>query len=164
MKVQSTLALVFIASALFASSSFAQSNIPECLGENNQVLPVDDNATIALKTDTANGQLSRAHAEGPITKIYPNETGHNHFEISLGSAAADTLEVVYDTEFGALPTLEIGMNVEVCGDFINSYAPENGYQASPDGAIIHWIHKTDNDKHQAGFTIINGGLYGQSGK
>jgi hypothetical protein len=164
MKIQSVIAMVLVSTALFTSRAFAQSDFPECQDENGSVLPVDNVATIALKTQTANGALSRAHAEGPITKLYPNQTGHNHFEISLGNASGDTLEVVYDTEFGPLPTQEVGMNVEVCGDFINSYAPENGYAASPDGAIIHWIHRTDTSKHLGGFIAINGVLYGQGGK
>ena len=136
------------------------SNAPACLDDNGNELPVDDAQAIEYKTSTPNGSTSRVHAAGPITKIYPDQNGHNHFEISLGNAAGDTLEVVYNISFGALPTLELGMSVEVCGDFINSYAPENGYQASPDGAIIHWIHKT-NSSHPAGFTIIDGVLYGQ---
>lgn len=135
-------------------------NAPDCLSGDGSLLAVDDNAAIALKTTSANGSTSRAHVQGPITKIYPNETGHNHFEISLGDASGDTLEVVYDFAFGTLPTLELGMTVEACGDFINSYAPEKGYQASPDGALIHWIHRT-NSSHPAGFTIVNGVLYGQ---
>jgi hypothetical protein len=154
---------VRLTSIIFVSlvlSSKVMAATPDCPASDGSVLPVDDNAAIALKTITANGSTSRAHVEGPITAIYPDETGHNHFQISLDQASRQTLEVVYDIDFGALPSLQIGMNVEACGDFINSYAPENGYQASPDGAIIHWIHRT-NSSHPAGFTVINGVLYGQ---
>ncbi len=135
-------------------------NVPECLDSKGNNLPVDNAQAVAYKTSTANGSTSRAHVAGPITKIYPDKNGHNHFEISLGNASGDTLEVVYNISFGALPALAVGMNAEACGDFINSNGPENGYPASPDGALIHWIHKT-NSGHPGGFTIIDGNLYGQ---
>jgi hypothetical protein len=107
MKVHSLIAMVLVStSALFTSHAFAQSNFPECQDENGSVLPIDDDATIALKTSTANGALSRAHAEGPITQLYANQTGHNHFEISLGNASGDILEVVYDTELDRFQSLK----------------------------------------------------------
>ena len=155
-------------SFISGTSSFAShskkpkptTDAPVCVDDQGNILPLDDAQAIAYKTNTPNGSTSRVHASGPITKLYPNASGHNHFEISLGSESGDKLEVVYNISFGALPSLKLGMTVEVCGDFINSYAPENGYQASPDGAIIHWIHKTTSS-HPAGFTIVNGVLYGQ---
>jgi hypothetical protein len=144
---------------LMSAASFAAT--PECVDDQGNLLPLNDAQAIAYKTNTPNGSTSRVHVSGPITQVYAIESGHNHFEISLGNASGDTLEVVYNISFGALPALKTGMKVEVCGDFINSYAPENGYQASPDGTIVHWIHKTDSKNHPAGFTIVNGVLYGQ---
>jgi len=138
----------------------SDSSSPTCLDENGNNLPVDNAKAISDKANTANGALSRDHVKGPITKVYANQPGHNHFEIALDNNG-NTLEVVYDTAFGQLPTLSEGMMVEACGDFINSYAPERGYAASPDGAIIHWIHRSNSKSHADGFTIINGDLYGQ---
>ena len=135
-------------------------NSPICLDDNGNNIPVDNQQAIDYKKDTPNGSTSRAHVKGPITKLYPDQTGHNHFEIALDNNG-DTLEVVYDIAFGNLPSLQEGMTVEACGDFINSYAPERGYQPSPDGAIIHWIHRTNSANHPAGYTIIDGTLYGQ---
>ena len=109
---------------------------PTCLDESGRNIPVDNDQAISDKKNTANGALSRDHVKGPITKIYPNQPGHNHFEIALNDSG-DTLEVVYDYAFGNLPELKEGMTVEACGDFINSYAPERGYQASPDLSLIH---------------------------
>ena len=147
-------------------SSFAYAGLdshsvaPDCLSGTGALLQIDNNAAIDLKSSLPNGAGSRAHVEGPITKIFGQGSGHTHFEITLGQAAADKLEVVYNTGFGDLPSLKLGMQVEACGDFINSYAPENGYQASPDGALIHWIHRS-NSSHPSGFIIIDGTLYGQ---
>ena len=155
---QMFLSMILGLGLLVGATGFAAT--PQCVDDQGNILPLDNAQAIGYKTNTSNGSTSRIHASGAITKIYPNATGHNHFEINMGSGSADTLEVVYNISFGALPTLKVGMNVEVCGDFINSYAPENGYQASPDGAIVHWIHKTTSS-HPAGFTIINGVLYGQ---
>jgi hypothetical protein len=163
--VVGTVLCVGLSSSAFAKPKHPRSPVvnataPECLDDSGNVLPVDDLQAIHFKTGTPNGATSRAHVSGPITKIYPNASGHDHFEITLSNNPGDTLEVVYNISFGALPTLKVGMTVEACGDFINAYAPENGYQASPDGALIHWIHRT-NSAHPAGFTIVNGVLYGQ---
>ena len=75
---------------------------PVCVDDQGNILPLDDAQAIAYKTNTPNGSTSRVHASGPITKLYPNASGHNHFEISLGSESGDKLEVVYNISFGAL--------------------------------------------------------------
>jgi hypothetical protein len=134
---------------------------PTCLDDSGAVIPAIDSEVVQWKTTVANGGLKRAHVTGIIQKVYPNHTGHNDFSIAIGTGPKDTLEVVYNISFGAVAHIAVGMQVEACGDFINSYAPENGYQASPDGALIHWIHKSDSQSHKNGFLMINGVLYGQ---
>ena len=134
----------------------------ECLDNNGSVLPIDDGRVINLKLSTPNQYLARAHVSGPITAIFPDHSGHNHFEIKIGPNTTDTLEVIYNQSFGSLGTVSVGMNVETCGDFINSDAATAQYPASPDGAIIHWIHATNNPAtHKGGFLIINGVVFGQ---
>jgi hypothetical protein len=143
------------------SGSVRAGDIPDCLDKDGSVLPVDNSDVSSWKTSEPNQYLARAHVQGTITRLYSPATGHDHFEITMSNDGGDTLEVVYNHGFGPLPQLSVGMNVEACGDFINSYAQAGGYQASPDGAIIHWVHASDNDKHQDGFVAIDGVVYGQ---
>lgn len=150
------LALFFISNLAAASDA-----VPNCLADDGSVIPVINDQVLIWKTSTANEYLARAHVEGQIVKLLPNQTGHNHFEIQIGPNQTDILEVIYDYEFGNLPKLSVGDNVEACGDYITSYAEGNGYKPSPAGALIHWVHISDTDKHQDGFTMINGSLYGQ---
>ena len=56
--------------------------------------------------------------------------GHHHFEISLGPDAQDTLEVVYNEGFGATPSIQVGDQIEACGDYITSFAQGGGYSLS----------------------------------
>jgi hypothetical protein len=63
--------------------------------------------------------------------------------------------------FGATPTVQVGDTVEACGDYITSYAQGGGYAASPSGALIHWIHRSDSANHPSGYLMVNGVLYGQ---
>jgi len=132
---------------------------PPCLNDDGSTLAQNDNQVISWETTTRNQFLARAHVVGQIENIYANETGHAHFSIGLGNGHS-TLEVIYNLSFGELPRLTPGMNVEACGDYITSNAAAGGYQASPDGAIIHWIHKSDNEKHKSGYLSINGVTYG----
>ncbi len=135
--------------------------IPDCM-DKAKVLPIDNNQVIQWKASTPNTYLARAHVNGPVTRQYPDHSGHTHFEISIGKTAQDTLEVIYNDEFGALPAIRVGMNVEACGDYITSTAQSGPYPPSPDGAIIHWIHKNPRGHgHDSGFIAIDNVLYGQ---
>jgi hypothetical protein len=155
-KIVSTLA-VFV---VLASVPTFAANAPVCLDSTGQDVPVDDAQVLVWKQTTANQTLERAHVTGTITQLYPDQTGHQHFEIQIGPDSGDTLEVVYDTQSGSIPNLEIGDSVEACGDYITSDAATSRYPASPDGAIIHWVHRADgHSKHPDGFTIVNGVIY-----
>ncbi len=156
---QSSFSAIFILNLLIGFSSFAF----DCLDQGKKVLPVDDGRVINLKVSTPNQFLARAHVEGKITNIFSDHNGHNHFEINIGPNEKDRLEVIYNQSFGSLDTLTIGMDVEACGDFINSNAPTAQYPASPAGAIIHWVHFSNNTaKHLSGFLIIDGVIRGQN--
>ena len=152
---------VNLAALFFVFGNFAHATpVPVCLDKTGVVLPADDDQVIQLKATTANLYLERAHVTGIIEALYPNQNGHAHFSLRIGTGPKDTLEIIYNVEFGALPTLATGMQVEACGDFINQFAVGGGYQPSPDGAILHWIHQSNSRNHQSGYVAINGVTYG----
>ncbi len=134
---------------------------PRCLGNHGEVLPVNNQNVLNLETSTANQYLTRAHVKGVIGQIYADRNGHNHFQAIIGSDSSQTVEIVYSQDFGPLPDLSPGMTVEACGDYITSTEDTSEYPASPDRAIIHWVHKSDSAKHPSGFVMINGSLFGQ---
>jgi hypothetical protein len=71
--------------------------------------------------------------------------------------------VIYNEQFGAVPATRAGDQFEACGDYITSNAPSGQYPASPDGAIVHWIHQSPNPKsHDSGYLIVNGVVCGQN--
>ena len=113
--------------------------VPACL-DHGKVLNVMDDQVATWKSTTRNQFLARAHVTGTIHRIFPDHSGHNHFEIQMNNSAGDTLELVYNKSFGNLPSLRAGMKVEACGDYITSNHATSQYPASPDGAIMHWIH------------------------
>lgn len=148
-----------------ASTGRAGDPIPVCLSYHR---PLPDNSQQLLhwKRTTRNTFQERGHAFGVITRLYTYTKTHAHFEIQIGPRADDTLEVIYNQEFGPLPpNISVGQHVEACGDFITSTdysGPHRVYPPSPDGAIIHWIHfSPDVRRHESGFLAIDGVLYGQ---
>jgi hypothetical protein len=146
----------------FDDAANAAAQIPDCLDASGSTLPVDNAAVLALKTSTPNQYLTRAHVSGTIERIYPDHSGHNHFEVQIGPQPTDTIEFVYNISFGQLPNLQPGMTAEACGDYITSDAPTSQYPASPDNAIMHWIHRNPKGHgHPSGFVVIDGSLFGQ---
>ena len=158
--------IIVLLTALFVTALFssapadAESRAPKCL-DHERTLAVNDAQVAQWKHSTKNQFLARAHVVGTIEKIYPNQTGHAHFEILL-DGTNETLEVVYSLDFGKIPALAIGAQVEACGDYITSNAKTPQYPPSPDGAIIHWVHRSDNvKKHDSGYVVVDGRVYGQ---
>jgi len=144
----------------FAVNVSGADQIPDCL-ENGKPIAVDNERVLSFKDTTQTGFLARAHVYGPIKRVFDERSSHARFEIVLGPEADDMLEVVYNKGFGALPALRSGMNVETCGDFINSEKQNGPYPPSPSGAIIHWVHKSNNPKkHASGYVVIDGKLFG----
>lgn len=144
--------------SLLSSLSFAQT--PNCLGAQGQTLPVNDSQVITYKSTTPNQFLARAHIQGILQHAYADKTGHSHFEVKIGAGPKDNIEVVYNQSFGALPQLAPGMVIEACGDYITSNAATSQYPASPDGAIIHWVHRSTGN-HASGYVVAGGILCGQ---
>jgi hypothetical protein len=166
----------FAVLALFlglSSSAFSADAIPDCPaytlrnqnGGEPGTLTVNNDEVARWKHSTANQFHARTHVAGPITQIYPDRNGHEHFAIDLGHG--ETLEVVYNQDFGSVPATRVGMMVEACGDYITSTgssADPNGkiYPASPDGAIVHWVHFAPRRSgHHSGYLVVDGALTGQ---
>lgn len=159
MKLLGLALFIALGSALQVHAQTAAVNT--CM-DHGQVLNVDNNQVLQWKHTSANEFHARGHVLGKITNMFPDQTGHNHFEITLDATTPDTIEIVYDFKFGALPTLHMGDKIEACGDYITSNAPFQHYPASPDGAMLHWVHRTDTPRHDGGFVIVNDTLFGQN--
>ena len=156
---------LFVLTQFLIHSSLAfvpQASAPDCLDNSGKNITINNAQVIEWKTSTPYQFLARGHVEGIVRDIYPDHTGHHHFAIDLDSNPNDSIEVIYNVGFGELPAIKIGMKVEACGDYITSNAPTGQYQASPNGAIIHWVHRNPKPQgHKSGFLVIDGALYGQ---
>ncbi len=160
--MNSALGLVMVALVGLSSVFASASPMAPCLDAQGKSLPVNNAQIVTWKHSTPNQFMARAHAAGVIAKIYDDRNGHDHFQIILSQTANETLEVVYNQSFGSLPALAPGMKVDTCGDYITASAAANGYQPSPDGAIIHWVHQSDSRNHASGYVEINNNLFGHS--
>jgi hypothetical protein len=140
--------------------AFADGEIPACKAYNRD-LPINNDQVLHWKRTTKNQFQERGHVKGPVVDTFTDKNRHEHFEIKLGKKDDDTLEVIYNQEFGALPTIQLGMEVEACGDYITSTAQAGPYPPSPSGAIIHWVHFSPKPaRHPHGYLVIDGKLYG----
>jgi hypothetical protein len=148
---------------LFTLISTAQgfTGSPNCMS-HGQPLPLNNEQVVNWKHTSRNSFKSRGHVEGTLGQVYKDATGHRHFQIQIGTNANDTIEVIYNQKFGKIPSsaLQRGAHVETCGDYITSNAKVGRYGASPDGAIIHWVHESSNDRHDSGYVMIDGQTYG----
>lgn len=150
---------LFLATIFISFNAFAAN--PPCIS-NGKAIDVINQQVLNWKHTTQNQFLARAHVAGKIDAIFSDHSGHNHFSIVIGPQSTDTLEVIYNESFGTLPHLAVGMTVEACGDYITSNAATSSYPPSPDGAIIHWIHRNPSGHgHESGYVAIDGALYGQ---
>ncbi|MGE5087406.1 MAG: hypothetical protein ACM3MG_13965 [Bacillota bacterium] len=141
------------------SASFSVAATPDCLVKS-QVLPVINEQILAWKRQTKNGFKSRGHLEGTLTKIYPDKSGHVHIQVQIGQNYYETIEVIYNQRFGKVAPMQIGAKVEACGDYITAKAINGKYRASPDGAILHWVHESTRPGHESGYMMIDGVVYG----
>jgi hypothetical protein len=141
-------------------SSLAWSAVePLCL-TNGQPLPVMNEQVLTWKKQTRNQYKNRALVDGTLANVYPDKSGHVHISVRIGEGPQDTVEVIYNESFGRMPDLKVGSEVKACGDYITSNARTKRYQPSPDGAIIHWVHRSNNDRHEDGFVMVDGSVYG----
>ena len=126
-------------------------------------LQQDDARVLELKRTTPNQFKTRAHIIGTLEQNYPDRPGHRHLEVRIGQGQGEFIEVIYNEDFGEIPDdIAKGTVIEACGDYITANMATAQYPASPDGAIIHWIHRSPRPElHDSGYLIINGRLFGQ---
>ena len=161
-----SVSLIFFSSLGWTATSV----LPACLDRGND-LPINNDQIAEWKSSTQNQFLARGHVSGAISRIFPDHSNHNHFEIQMDTPTGDTLEIVFSKCDGTLPALRTGMRVEACGDYITSMSHSGSNPVSPDGAILHWVHKSlpvdlcghnygDGGDHDSGYLAIDGQVYG----
>lgn len=132
---------------------FLNTQAPPCQDFEGNILPVNNAQVLYWKSNKPNQYLDRGHIKGIIGTVYKGKPSHDHFQAIMDNH--DTIEIIYNVSFGKLPAIKSGMTVEACGDFINSFASTPKYPPSPDGAILHWVHRSNNNKHPHGYLRIN---------
>jgi hypothetical protein len=158
----SAVLFIFLSLSLSVSTANAQKQVSDdtCLSSGQLLLDNNDDV-IKWKTTTANEWRSRAHVTGTVDRVYADQTGHRHFSLKIGPQTQDNVEIIFNLGFGKdMPVPQEGDTAVACGDYITSFAQSGGYQASPDGALVHWVHRSDTPKHDSGFVILNGVEYG----
>jgi hypothetical protein len=142
-----------------SSLSFGAS-VPRCRAGGRE-LSVNNNEVLRWKESTRTDFHARAHIDGWVVRIYPVHSNHLHFAVQIGDERRDTVEVVFSLKFGRPAGFGKGSRVEACGDFIQADRPSHGYPASPDGAIVHWVHSSPEEyRHPSGYLMIDGNVYG----
>ncbi|MBU6152853.1 MAG: DUF3465 domain-containing protein [Bdellovibrionales bacterium] len=159
LRLRSRVHLVSIFLFLFTTATALAS--PACLNFLGEEIQLNNEQVLNWKKVTPNQYLDRAKVKGVVQDIYPARKTHYHFQIKIGPKEKDTLELIYNISFGAIDRIVPGMNVVACGDYITSNAPTEVYQPSPDGAIIHWLHRSPRpNRHPHGYLELDGVVYG----
>lgn len=128
---------------------------------HGQVLPLMNTQALQWKTTQRSGYHSRVLISGTVDQVFPDQTGHHHFSVKIGPNPNDHIEVIFNEGFGSMPDVRVGDSAEACGDYIVATSSNGGYPPSPDGALVHWVHKSPNpSQHDDGFVILNGTMYG----
>lgn len=134
--------------------------LPNCPGAPS----VNNEQVLQWKESTQSGYTGRAFVQGVVVGTLVDRGSHLHLEIDLSNVSntrSDHLEVVYNKQFGEVPTYRQGSMVQACGDYITSTQRNGGYDPSPVGAIIHWIHMSPKEnRHPSGFLAIDGQVTG----
>ena len=147
------LVLIGLLKFVLPATAFA---LPTCY-QNDRTTPItDSNQDVLNWMKNNDNNWHRAMLTGVVTKRLPDQTGHAHFLISLGTDNTSDVEVIHQSDFGAIPDITPGMNVAVCGDFKRELM--DGVQG-----FIHWTHcnpGTQQPNHPQGFVSVNGYLYG----
>lgn len=139
--------------------SEATTTAPDCMA-GKQKLEIDNANVLNWKATSRDQFKGRARIKGTITKVYANTRSHTKLQATIGPSAGDTVEIVYNDSFGRIPRLPLNAAIEVCGDYITARKPFRRYPASPDGALIHWVHRSNDSGHPHGYVIIDGTVYG----
>jgi hypothetical protein len=155
------LRILITAFGMVCAGNFAFAQSLPCLTRGAEIA-VDNQQVLNWKNTTRNQFHARGHIEGTIRQIFSDHSGHHHYEVGIGPGADDTVEVIYNEDFGGVPQVRAGSTIEACGDYITSNAPSGHFPASPDGAILHWVHMSPSlQRHDSGFIILDGVVCGQ---
>ena len=136
----------------------SKATVDESCLDHGKLLNVINAQVLQWKKTTTNAFMARARIQGIVDQNFPDHSGHRHFSLRIGPLATDHIEVIYNLTFGKLPTPNIGDTAEACGDYITSIAKTGAFPPSPDGAIIHWVHRSPSG-HDPGYVILNGIKY-----
>ncbi|HAR42388.1 MAG TPA: hypothetical protein DCS07_07110 [Bdellovibrionales bacterium] len=161
--VFSVLGFILLFTPFQARSEVNAFGAPDCLKNNVGVLPVMNEQVLRWKKESKNQYKDRALIQGRSVRLIKTTKSHVHIEVQIGDGQKDQIEIIYNKEFGALPKIRGGMSIEACGEYITSREPAGGYQASPNGALIHWVHmnrKPGPGAHEDGFLVIDNVTYG----
>lgn len=146
--------------AFDASAVINNAKVPVCLEKaRGKEMQVDNQQVLVWKTTTKNNFHARGYVEGTMKTPIQKQGDHYHFILQIDSGAKDVIEIIYNQEFGSLPQAKVGDRVSACGDYITSYAKSGGYEASPAGALIHWVHfnpatRPTSATHPHGFIVF----------
>jgi hypothetical protein len=143
------------------SASMPDPQTPESCRDDGQPLALNNEQVLQWKTTTPNQFLSRGHVKGLFVQAYQDRNGHHHWQMQIGPKPTDMIEVIYSLAFGPAPQAPaVGAHMIACGDYITSNKDAK-FPASPDGAVIHWIHRSKNPRnHDSGYLWIEGRYYG----
>ena len=128
--------------------------------DHGSALAVDNEQALQWRANQTSGFQSRILISGVVDEVFPDHSGHRHFSVKIGPNADDHIEVIYNVSFGSMPLPVVGQSAEACGDYIVATQANGGYPASPDGALVHWVHRSPNGGHDNGFVVLNGVTYG----
>lgn len=138
---------------LFQTLSYANFS---CL-DKKEPLQIDNNKAINIKLFQGHGFKTRAYLKGIAIQEIKKSQGHTHIEVDLNLSSEDNddqIELIFNNQYGVLPEIKGGEEIVMCGDYIVDHYSKNK-------AIIHWVHKSPNQKkHNHGFIIINNVVYG----
>jgi len=144
---------------LLAALIFQNAWAYDCYDQGH-LLPFNEDQVIQWKADGQSQTRGRAHIRGILTGYYPDRSkgSHQHFQIEVVGSdyRREFLEVVSSKEYGWIAGLQWWDPVEVCGDYITSNERHGVYPASPDNALIHWVHLSTNPyQHDSGFFALD---------
>lgn len=147
-----------------ASAFLLNAKMPVCMDGPTE-MKVDNRRILEFKRSTRNQYLDRGFVEGRVVVAPEVKNDHDHFSISIGPGSRDTIEIIYNSNFGDMSAIRVGDRVVVCGDYITANARTGSYDPSPDGAIIHWVHfnpgtRTSSSNHEHGFIMAGSDLIG----
>lgn len=143
--------------------------VPECLDKDRRAIQGNNNSEVLKwKTQTPNQYHDRALIVGKFVKVLLDRQSHLQFEVDLSNGSSDGvsehIEIIYNKEFGEIPAIPAGASIAACGDYITASAQSGPYPPSPMGAIIHWVHASNNpQKHANGYVMVNGKVFGYAG-